>query len=239
MDLSSMIRPALHRITSTFASTNSSYGGFISRVLSFTGSFNDRISLLHEHDAELGPTQTEEARSAPPPPQAPEAAALAASSVTTAASHPFDIEAGTTTPLAPTAPEGPAEGQEEPAATEVDAESRRVGKSVQTVCLFAASASLVLFANLPSSNKQQPGAALPPATSASGQGQHPLLYSADMAFISLGFFSSLGLSMFSIVARPGGEAAVARVQKWGMVVAVASVVVAFSLRVCMMPAAAA
>jgi len=235
-----MIRPALHRITSTFASTNSSYGGFISRVLSFTGSFNDRTSLLHEHDAELGPTQTEEARSAPPPPQAPEAAALAASSVTTAAGHPFDIEAGTT-PLAPTgtAPEGPAEGQEEPAATEVDAESRRVGKSVQTVCLFAASASLVLFANLPSSNKQQPGAALPPATSASGQGQHPLLYSADMAFISLGFFSSLGLSMFSIVARPGGEAAVARVQKWGMVVAVASVVVAFSLRVCMMPAAAA
>ena len=43
----------------------------------------------------------------------------------------------------------------------------------------------------------------------------------------------------SIVARPGGEAAVARVQKWGMVVAVASVVVAFSLRVCMMPAVAA
>jgi hypothetical protein len=46
-----------------------------------------------------------------------------------------------------------------------------------------------------------------------------------------GFFSSLGLSMFSIVARPGGEAAVARVQKWRMVVAVASVVVTFSLRV--------
>ncbi|CAD6233117.1 unnamed protein product [Miscanthus lutarioriparius] len=240
MDLSSMIRPTLHRITSTFASTNS-YGGFISRVLSFTGSFNDRTSLLQEHDVELWrPTQTEEAAAAPPPPPAaPEAAAPAAPATTTAASHPFDIEAGTTTPLAPTAPEGPAEGQEEPAATEVDAESRRVGKSVQTVCLFAASASLVLFANLPSSNKQQPGAALPPATSASGQGQHPLLYCADMAFISLGFFSSLGLSMFSIVARPGGEAAVARVQKWGMVVAVASVVVAFSLRVCMMPAAAA
>ncbi|CAD6240197.1 unnamed protein product [Miscanthus lutarioriparius] len=243
MDLSSVIRPALHRITSTFASTNSSYGGFISRVLSFTGSFNDRTSLLHEHDAELGPTQTEETRSAPPPPQAPEAAALAASSVTTAAGHPFDIEAGTT-PLAPTgtAPEGPAEGQEEPAATEVDAESRRVGKSVQTVCLFAASASLVLFANLPN-NKQQPGGAAPPASAAvglhgGGAAAATLLYSADMAFISLGFFSSLGLSMFSIVARPG-EAAVARVQKWGMVVAVASVVVAFSLRVCMMLAAAA
>jgi len=239
MDLSSVIRPALHRITSTFASTNSSYGGFISRVLSFTGSFNDRTSLLHEHDAELGrPTQTEEDAAPPPPPaEAPEAAAPAAASVTTVAGHPFDIEAGTT-PLAPTgtAPEGPAEGQDEPA-TEVDAESRRVGKSVQTVCLFAASASLVLFANLPS-NKQQPGpGAAPPAASAAGQ--HPLLYSADMAFISLGFFSSLGLSMFSIVARPGGEAAVARVQKWGMVVAVASVVVAFSLRVCMMPAAAA
>ncbi|EES02329.1 uncharacterized protein LOC8078742 [Sorghum bicolor] len=223
MDFSNMIlRPALHRITSSFASTtNSSYGGFITRLLSFTGSFNDRTSLLHEHDAE-------QEAAAPPPPQAPESAPAA----------PFDIEAGTTTTLlAPTgtAPEGPAaEGQEEPAATElVDAESRRVGKSVQTVCLFVASASLVLFANLPS-NKQQTGpAAAPPAASA---GQHPLLYSADMAFISLGFFSSLGLSMFSIVARPG-QAAVARVQKWGMVVAVASVVVAFSLRVCMMPAA--
>jgi 3-oxoacyl-ACP reductase-like protein len=225
MDFSNIIRPALNRITS---SCNSYGGGFITRVLSFTGSFNDRTSLLHE------PTQTEEvaAAPAPPSPAAAEAAAPAAAAsatTTTAAGHPFDIEAGTTTtPLAPT--EAPAA---EPFTDHQDAtESRRVGKSVQTVCLFAASASLVLFVNLPSSNKQPP----PPA----GQQQHALLYSADMAFISLGFFSSLTLSMFSIVARPGGDgeaAAVARVQKWGMVVAVASVVVAFSLRVCMTLAA--
>jgi len=43
--------------------------------------------------------------------------------------------------------------------------------------------------------------------------------------------------MLSIVARPG-EAAVAAVQKWGMIVAVASVLVAFTLRMCMvLPAA--
>lgn len=242
MDFSNMFRPALHRITSSFTSTNSSYGGFITRVLSFTSSFNDRTSLLQEHDAELGPTQTEEASATPPPPpEAPEAAAPVAASVTlTAANHPFDIEAATTTtPLVPngTAPEGPAAGREEPAATEDDAESKRVGKSVQPVCLFAASSSLVLFVNLTSNNnKQQPAGAAAAAPTAAGQhggGAAALLYSADMAFISLGFFSSLGLSMFSIVAARPGEAAVARVQKWGMVVAVASVVVAFSLRVCM------
>lgn len=219
-----------NKLTSSLASTTNSYGGLITRVISFTGSFNDRTSLLREHDdAELGgrsSTQTEAASAPPPPPPttAPEAAAAPAAAppgtTPTAAGHSIDIEAA---------------GQEEDPGSDQqqDAESKRVGKAVQTVCLFAASASLVLFVNLPSTNKQQrqPGAALPPPA---------LLYGADMAFIVLGFFSSLGLSMFSIVARPGGEKAAAvasSAQKWGMVVAVASVVVAFTLRVCMVPAA--
>ncbi|ONM29062.1 hypothetical protein ZEAMMB73_Zm00001d039527 [Zea mays] len=216
-----------NKLTSSLASTTNSYGGLITRVLSFTGSFNDRTSLLREHDdAELGgrsSTQTEAASAPPPPPPttAPEAAAAPAAAppgtTPTAAGHSIDIEA--------------AGHEEDPGSDQQqDAESKRVGKAVQTVCLFAASASLVLFVNLPS-QQRQPGAALPPPA---------LLYGADMAFIVLGFFSSLGLSMFSIVARPGGEKAAAvasSAQKWGMVVAVASVVVAFTLRVCMVPAA--
>ena len=111
-----------------------------------------------------------------------------------------------------------------------------MAKSVQTVCLFAASASLVLFVNLPRRDGPSKNAGEAAAAAAGEHGPGAALYSADLAFISLGFFSSLGLSMLSIVARPG-EAAVAGVQKWGMVVAVASVLVAFTLRMCMMPVA--
>jgi hypothetical protein len=47
----------------------------------------------------------------------------------------------------------------------------------------------------------------------------------------------VGFTVLSIVARPD-EAAVAVMHKWGMIVAVASVLVVLTLRMCMMPAAA-
>jgi len=133
MDISNIFRPALDRIKSSIAST-ASYG--FTRVLSFTGSFNDRTSLLHDPEL-VGPEQADE----PAPPAQPQEAAPPAT-VTTA--RTFDIEAAT-----PLAGLSGSEGQgQEPAAQ--DLESRRMAKSVQTVCLFAASASLVLFVNLPS-----------------------------------------------------------------------------------------
>ncbi|CAL4952064.1 unnamed protein product [Urochloa decumbens] len=211
MDISNIFRPAVDRITSSIAST-ASYG--FTRVLSFTGSFNDRTSLLHNADELAVPEPIPPAEA-----QAPEAAAGSIPTVDT-----FDIEAAA--PLAPSAGEG--YGQQELAAARDDAESKRVAKSVHTVCLFAASASLVLFVNLPRRDDDVPSK---PAGGAA-------LYGADLAFISLGFFTSLGLSMFSIVARTGGEAAVAAVQKWGMVATVASVLVAFTLRMAMMLPAA-
>jgi hypothetical protein len=224
MDISNIFRPVLDRIASSIAST-ASYG-IITRVLSSTGSFHDRTSLLH--GAELAGPEQEDVEPTPPA----QARESAAGSVTTAVDT-FDIEAAT--PLQATSASDGYAGQQEPAAQ--DAESKRVGKSVQTVCLFAASASLVLFVNLPgrddTPSKPVAGAA---AAVAGEHGPGASLYNADLVFISLGFFSSLGLSMFSIMARPG-EAAVAGVQKWGMVVAVASVLVAFALRLCMMPVA--
>nr|CAB3475941.1 unnamed protein product [Digitaria exilis] len=190
------------------------------RVLSFTGSFNDRTRLLHV-DAELGPTPA--AEEAPAPPAQAQVAASAPVVTAAAPSISMDIEAAAAAATPPLAPSAADEGHSQ------DAEAKRVAKSVQTVCLFAASASLVLFVNLPISKDDDVVSSKPTATA---------MYDADLAFISLGFFASLGLSMFSIVARPGdGEAAVARVQKWGMVVAVASVLVAFTLRMCMMPVA--
>ncbi|CAL4965742.1 unnamed protein product [Urochloa decumbens] len=212
MDISNIFRPALYRITSSVAST-ASYG--FTRVLSFTSSFNDRTSLLHDADELAVPEPIPPAQA-----QAPEATAGSIPTV-----DAFDIEAAA--PLAPTAGEG--HGQQEPVAQQ-DAESKRVAKSVHTVCLFAASASLVLFVNLPSRDDDVPTPSKPAGGAA--------LYGADLAFISLGFFTSLGLSMLSIVARPGGEAAVAAVQKWGMVAAVASVLLAFTLRMAMMLPAA-
>ena len=215
------VLPALTQITSSIAST-ANYG--VTRMRSFTGSFNDRTRLL------LAP-----APAAPPEqePTSPSAADEARAPGT------FDIEAATPATL-DEGGGGGGQGHHEPA-TQDDAESKRVAKSVHTVCLFVASASLVLFVNLPgtddvpSASASKPGGAA--AAAAGGHGRGGALYSAGLAFISLGFFSSLGLSMLSIVARPG-EAAVAGVQKWGMIVAVASVLVAFTLRMCMvLPAA--
>ncbi|CAL4958674.1 unnamed protein product [Urochloa decumbens] len=224
MDIAGMIRPALDKITSSIASSTA-------RVLSFPGSFNDRTSLLL--DPELGPAAAEVHPA--PPPLAPQEAAAPAPATTTVA-HTFEVEAAA--PLQATSAGNDGRGHEP------DAESKRVAKSVYTVCLFVASASLVLFGNLPAgrgvtaSKSAGAAAAAAPAVAAAGEGG-AALYIADLAFISVGFFSSLGLSMFSIVARPGaGEAAVAAVQKWGMVVAVASVIVAFTLRMAMvLPAA--
>ncbi|KAF0916037.1 hypothetical protein E2562_000666 [Oryza meyeriana var. granulata] len=111
-------------------------------------------------------------------------------------------------------------GQQSDQDQEAADEAKRVSKSVQTVSLFAASASLVMFFNLPG---KQPAAPW----------RRAALYSVTLAFICLGLFTSLGLSMFSIVARPGADAAVARVQKRAMVMAVAFVLFSFTLRMCM------
>uniref|UniRef100_A0A0E0FHC0 Uncharacterized protein n=1 Tax=Oryza nivara TaxID=4536 RepID=A0A0E0FHC0_ORYNI len=131
----------------------------------------------------------------------------------------FDIEAPATATTpdqavrddAAAAQEGEAAGA---AAADDDAdEPKRVSKIVQTVCLFVASASLAMSVNLP----------------ASGAGG--ALYGATLAFVCLGLFTSLGLSMYTIVSRPG-DAAVAMVQKWAMVLAMASVPASFTLRLC-------
>ncbi|RLM94108.1 uncharacterized protein C2845_PM08G03040 [Panicum miliaceum] len=190
MDIPNIFRPALNCITSSIASTMS-YG--FTWVLSFTGSFNDRTSLLHDGEL-VGPELADEPA---PPAQAQEEVAPA----TVMTVHMCDIEAATPPP--PSAGEEP-----EPAAQ--DTELKRVAKSVQTVCLFAASASLVLFVNLPSRDHVTSKGMLAGAAA----GEHG---AGD--------------------ALPG-EAAVAAVQKWGMIVAVASVLVAFTLRMCMMPAVA-
>ncbi|CAO2193993.1 unnamed protein product [Urochloa humidicola] len=234
MDIAGIFRPALDKITSSIAST-ANYRTIVTRVLSFPGSINDRTSLLL--DPELGPAPAAEDPARPP--LAHEAAPAPAPATATVV-HTFDIEAAAPLQAITFAAAGDERGQE-PATR--DAESKRVAKTVHTVCLFVASASLVLFVNLPGkdaapSNPAGVAAAAAPEVAAAGE-RGAALYSADLVFISLGFFSSLGLSMFSIVARPGGEAAaVARVQKWGMVAAVASVIVAFTLRMAMMLPAA-
>ncbi|RLN24464.1 uncharacterized protein C2845_PM07G37130 [Panicum miliaceum] len=216
--IASVVLPALTQITSSIAST-ANYG--LTRVRSFTGSFNDRTSLL------LAPASGPEREQ-----QEPTSPSVVADEAP--APGTFDIEAATPATLAES---GGGQGRHEPATQ--DAESKRVAKSVHTVCLFAASASLVLFVNLPGNGKDDVPSASKPAggAAAAAAGEHGPggggLYSAGLAFISLGLFSSLGLSMLSIVARPGTA-----VQKWGMVVAAASVLVAFTLRMCMvLPAA--
>ncbi|CAO2209605.1 unnamed protein product [Urochloa humidicola] len=204
--ISNRLRPALGRITSSVAST-ASYG--ITRVLSFTDSFNEQTSLLL--DAAL--THEQESVASPPAVQSHDAAPA----LTTTIAAAFDIEAART----PAATRsgicvhgGGGGGQDPPPPAAQDAESKRVAKAVQTVCLFGASASLLLFVNPP----RRGGAA--------GDGGGAM-YRANQ------FFVCLGLSMFSVIARPG-EAAVARVQKWGMVAAVASVLAASALRMAVM-----
>ncbi|GJN05576.1 hypothetical protein PR202_ga23217 [Eleusine coracana subsp. coracana] len=192
-----MIRRALGIIPSVASTAKNGFN----RVLSLTGSFNDRTSLLLAAAPEPEPSQPQQEPAAP---------------VTIGVA--FDVEAATP----PVTVAGDEQSQDRTTSEEdVDVEAKRVAKSVHTVCLFAASASIVLFVNLPSNSK--PGAGV------------PVLYSVDMAFICLGLFTSLGLSMFSIVAKSGtNPAAVARVQKQAMVMAVAFVLVSFTLRVAMM-----
>ncbi|CAL4978310.1 unnamed protein product [Urochloa decumbens] len=202
MGISNRLRPALGRITSSVAST-ASYG--ITRVLSFTDSFNERTSLLL--DAAL--THEEQQQAADP-------------ALTTAIATTFDIEAAAT-PAATRSSIHGGGGQEPVAAAAQDAESKRVAKVVQTVCLFGASASLLLFVNPPRRQGRAGGA----------------MYRAHLFFVCLGLFASLGLSMFSIIVARPGDPAVARVQKWGMVAAVASVLAASALRLAvMLPVAA-
>uniref|UniRef100_A0A0E0AGP0 Uncharacterized protein n=1 Tax=Oryza glumipatula TaxID=40148 RepID=A0A0E0AGP0_9ORYZ len=111
-----------------------------------------------------------------------------------------------------------------------DDDAKRVSKSVQTVSLFAASASLLLFANLTAAAKAPPP---PPRLPAGGA-----LYSVNLALICLGLLTSLALSIFSILAPAARKLAVTKVQKRGMVMAVAFVLVSFLLRISMMLPAA-
>ncbi|XP_052162803.1 uncharacterized protein LOC127779913 [Oryza glaberrima] len=111
-----------------------------------------------------------------------------------------------------------------------DDDAKRVSKSVQTVSLFAASASLLLFANLTAAAKALPP---PPRLPAGGA-----LYSVNLALICLGLLTSLALSIFSILAPAARKLAVTKVQKRGMVMAVAFVLVSFLLRISMMLPAA-
>lgn len=190
MGISNRLRPALGRITSSVAST-ANYG--ITRVLSFTDSFNEQTSLLldsalaHDHEQE-GVVDDAPGQITP---------TIIGALDVEAAAPPSTIGQQGQEPAAAAAPSTP------------DAETKRVAKVVQTVCLFGASASLLVFINDPPRGGS-------------------VMYRANLGFVCL------GLSMFSIVARSGeAAAAVARVQRWGMVVVVAS-----TLRmVTMLPAA--
>ncbi|CAL4952058.1 unnamed protein product [Urochloa decumbens] len=215
MGISNRLRPALGRITSSVAST-ASYG--ITRVLSFTDSFNERTSLLL--DAALAHEPEHQEPASPSSGQSHDAADPA---LTTAIAATFDIEAAAAPATLSIRGRGGGGAQEPLAAAAQDVESKRVAKVVHTVCIFGASASLLLFVN-------------PPRHQGRGGGA---MYRAHLFFVCLGLFASLGLSIFSIVARPGGEAAVAAVQKWGMVAAVAAVLAASALRMAvMLPVAA-
>ncbi|KAF0916036.1 hypothetical protein E2562_000665 [Oryza meyeriana var. granulata] len=193
--MSGMFRPAFDRIRPSIASA-AEFG--FSRVVSFTGSFNSRTGLL-AGDGEETPPRSQAHETTP--------------STSTGGGGAFDIEAPATTPDQAVRDGGGASQDGEAAAA--DDEPKRVSKSVQTVCLFVASASLAMSVNLPARPGPRAGA----------------LYGANLGFICLGLFASLGLSMYTIVSRPG-DVAVARVQKWGMLLAVASVLASFTLRMC-------
>lgn len=124
----------------------------------------------------------------------------------------FDIEAAT--PAA--------------APDEAEAESKRISKSVGTVSVFTASASLAMFVSLPKPDDVH-GETQPRRHGA-------VLYVVSLAFVCLALFTSLMLLMHSIVVR-SGKPEVARVQKTAMVVSLTFVLVSFTLRVCaMLPA---
>ncbi|KAL5221965.1 hypothetical protein ABZP36_026678 [Zizania latifolia] len=198
MDPRLHLKGAMDIVSGMFRPPIASAAAFsFSRIVSFTGSFNSRTSLLAGEDS---------------PPQAQEMPALLTTAASTVTDGAFDIEA---------ARDGGAVGlqgnQDEGQAASAD-EPKRVSKNVHTVCLFVASASIVMASNLLRSLAA--AEKLPPTSCA--------VYGANLAFICLGMFTSLGLSMYSIVARPG-DAAVAKVQKRAMLLAVASVLASFTL----------
>uniref|UniRef100_A0A0E0JF14 Uncharacterized protein n=1 Tax=Oryza punctata TaxID=4537 RepID=A0A0E0JF14_ORYPU len=169
-------------------------------------SFSRVVSFTGSFNSRTGLLAGDGEEETPLSPQAVETTASTSSS-TGGVVGAFDIEAPATT--RDDVGGGGAEDGE--AAVAADDEPRRLSKSVQPVCLFCAAASLTMSVNnLP----------------ASGAGA---LYSVTLAFICLGLFTSLVLSMYTIVSRPG-DAAVARVQKTGMVLALAFVLVSFTLR---------
>ncbi|KAG8045923.1 hypothetical protein GUJ93_ZPchr0008g12316 [Zizania palustris] len=198
MDPRLHLKGAMDILSGMFRPSVASAGVFsFSRIVSFAGSFNSRTSLLAGEDS------------------LPQAQEMMPSLLTTAASTVTDgafddVEAardGGAVGLQGNQDEGQAAAEDEP---------KRVSKSVHTVCLFVASASLVMSFNLP----RRPAVA---------EKLLAALYGANLAFICLGMFTSLGLSMYSIVARPG-DAALAKVQKRAMLLAVASVLASFTLR---------
>ncbi|XP_020088287.1 uncharacterized protein LOC109710214 [Ananas comosus] len=92
-------------------------------------------------------------------------------------------------------------------------DARRVAKLVQPVALAAAAGSLVLFVNAP------------PAA----DGHRPELHAAYLAFVCLGLFTSLGLSMHAVV-RSGDPAVVAALHKRLLLLAIAFVLCAAVVR---------
>ncbi|OAY74416.1 hypothetical protein ACMD2_22534 [Ananas comosus] len=92
-------------------------------------------------------------------------------------------------------------------------DARRVAKLVQPVALAAAAGSLVLFVNAP------------PAA----DGHLPELHAAYLAFVCLGLFTSLGLSMHAVV-RSGDPAVVAALHKRLLLLAIAFVLCAAVVR---------
>uniref|UniRef100_A0A6V7QQJ0 Uncharacterized protein n=1 Tax=Ananas comosus var. bracteatus TaxID=296719 RepID=A0A6V7QQJ0_ANACO len=131
----------------------------------------------------------------------------------TATAPPMDIESGTPSRPPPAEVPPPAilvgDGRRE-----VDSsDARRVAKLVQPVALAAAAGSLVLFVNAP------------PAA----DGHRPELHAAYLAFVCLGLFTSLGLSMHAVV-RSGDPAVVAALHKRLLLLAIAFVLCAAVVR---------
>ncbi|KAL5226936.1 hypothetical protein ABZP36_015201 [Zizania latifolia] len=197
----SVMFPALTSITSSIVSP-ANYSGFFSRVLSIAGSFSDQASLLQNAAASPSASASPlQARDDPLP--------------LTAGGSPaaFDVE------VAIADHGGDDDAQQGAHEDEVAAdEAKRVSKIVQTVCVFAASASIAMFVNLPEK------AAAPRRRTA--------LYSITLAFIYLGLLTSMFLSMFSILAR-ARDTAVATMQKRAMVMAITFVLISFTLLMCM------
>ncbi|OAY64051.1 hypothetical protein ACMD2_11762 [Ananas comosus] len=94
-------------------------------------------------------------------------------------------------------------------------DARRVAKLVQPVALASAAGSLLLFVNAP----------------AAANGHLPELHAAYLAFVCLGLFTSLGLSMHAVVRSgdPGVAALHQRVLLLAIAFVLCAAVVRFSL----------